>query len=374
MAESQTDTVQPATGQTAIGSDKSASRSLVTRGKPGKKLILIGIAALLGLYGLWVLFGYLVEGRFMVSTDDAYVRADMTVIAAKVPGYVISVPVTDNQMVKAGDVLALIDEGDYRLALQSAEARLATQEATISRIGNQMQAQQAMISQAEAQMRAAEGEVLRSAADLERAQKLVANEYGSRQRVDQAQADDTRARANLAGARAGLQGAAATFDVFKAERAEAQATLKEVEAGVAKARRDLLFAQVKAPFDGAIGNRAAQPGQYVQPGSRLMALVPLGSVYVEANFKETQLARIKVGQTARLKVDAAPGRMVEGRVVGIAPASGSLFSLLPPENATGNFTKIVQRFPVRIAIERAQIDQGFLRAGMSVVATIDTRP
>ena len=367
MAETQTD----------IPTDPSATppkRSLATPGKGRKKLVLSGIAAVIGLYGLWLLFGYVVEGRFLVSTDDSYVRADMAVIAAKVPGYVVSVAVTDNQMVKAGDLLAVIDEGDYRLALQSSEARLATQEAMISRIGNQMQAQQAMISQAEAQMRAAEGEVLRSAADLERAQKLVANDYGSRQRFDQAQADDTRARANLAGARAGLQGAAATLDVLKAERAEAQASLKEVEAGVAKARRDLQFAQVKAPFDGAIGNRAAQPGQYVQPGSRLMALVPLDSVYVEANFKETQLARIKVGQTARLTVDAAPGRVIEGRVAGIAPASGALFSLLPPENATGNFTKIVQRFPVRIAIDRVQIDQGFLRAGMSVVATIDTRP
>lgn len=370
MAESQPDNLSDA----PAAPDAPAKPNPAKRGKSLKKPVLIWIAALFGLYGLWALFGYLVEGRFMVSTDDAYVRADMAVIAAKVPGYVVSVPVTDNQMVKAGDVLALIDEGDYRLALQSAEARLATQEATISRIGNQMQAQQAMISQAEAQMRAAEGEVLRSAADLERAQKLVASDYGSRQRVDQAQADDTRARANLAGARAGLQGAIATLDVLKAGRAEAQASLKEVESGVAKARRDLMFAQVKAPFDGAIGNRAAQPGQYVQPGSRLMALVPLGSVYVEANFKETQLARIKIGQTARLTVDAAPDRRIEGRVVGIAPASGALFSLLPPENATGNFTKIVQRFPVRISIELAQIDQGFLRAGMSVVTTIDTRP
>ncbi len=373
MAEKQPEN-QPDPSATVEAPKGPAKRSQETPGKGRKKLILLGIASMFGLYGLWALFGYLVEGRFMISTDDAYVRADMAVIAAKVPGYVVSVPVTDNQLVKAGDVLALIDEGDYRLALQSSEARLATQEAMISRIGNQMQAQQAMIAQAEAQMRAAEGEVVRSAADLERAQKLVANDYGSRQRVDQAQADDTRARANLAGARAGLQGAAATLDVFKAERAEAQATLKEVEAGVAKARRDLQFAQVKAPFDGAIGNRSAQPGQYVQPGSRLMALVPLGSVYVEANFKETQLARIKIGQTARLTVDAAPGRMIEGRVVGISPASGALFSLLPPENATGNFTKIVQRFPVRIAIERSQIDQGFLRAGMSVVASIDTRP
>ncbi len=373
MAENQPDNQTVASADT-VSTAKPAKRSLAARGKAGKKQILLGVASLLGLYGLWALFGYVVEGRFVVSTDDAYVRADMAVIAAKVPGYVVSVPVTDNQMVKAGDVLALIDEGDYRLALQSSEARQATQEAMISRIGNQMQAQQAVIAQAEAQMRAAEGEVVRSAADLERAQKLVANDYGSRQRFDQAQADDTRARANLAGARAGLQGATATLDALKAERAEAQATLKEVEAGVAKARRDLQFAQVKAPFDGAIGNRAAQPGQYVQPGSRLMALVPLGSVYVEANFKETQLARIKTGQTVRLTVDAAPGRVIEGRVTGISPASGSLFSLLPPENATGNFTKIVQRFPVRIAIDRAQIDQGFLRAGMSVVASVDTRP
>lgn len=339
-----------------------------------KKRVLLSLVALIGCYGLWMLYGYMVEGRFQVSTDDAYVRADLAVIAAKVPGYVVSVPVIDNQKVKAGDVLAVIDDGDYRLALQSLESRLATQQATIGRIGNQMQAQQAAISQAEAQMRAAEGEVLRSTADLERAQKLAVNDYGSRQRLDQALADDTRARANLAGARAGWQGALAGLDVLKAQRVEAESGVKEIEANVAKARRDLQFTEVKAPFDGVIGNRAAQPGQYVQPGSRLMALVPLDTITVEANVKETQLGRIKSGQPVRMTIDAAPGQPVEGRVVGVSPASGALFSLLPPENATGNFTKIVQRFPVRISIDKAQVDKGYLRAGMSVVVTIDTRP
>jgi membrane fusion protein (multidrug efflux system) len=150
--------------------------------------------------------------------------------------------------------------------------------------------------------------------------------------------------------------------------------MKDIEASVAKAKRDLDFARIKAPFDGVIGNRAAQPGQYVQPGSRLMALVPLDSVYVEANVKETQLQRIKPGQRVRMKIDAAPHDEVTGQVSGISPASGALFSLLPPENATGNFTKVVQRFPVRVTIDKAQIDKGFLRAGMSVVVTIDTSP
>ena len=338
-----------------------------------KRKILMGLFGAIGLVLAWQVVAYVFHGRFMVTTDDAYVRADMAVLAAKVPGYVAEVPVSDNQMVKQGDVLVRLDDGDYKLALASAEARLAAQQATVVRLTLQFEAQGTAIEQAEAALRAAEGDVVRSAADLERAQKLALNDYGSRQRYDQALADDTRARANLAGAKAGLHGAQLALQVFKAQRAEAEAGLRDSENAVGKAKRDLDFATIRAPFSGMIGNRAAQPGQYVQPGSRLMALVPLETVYVEANYKETQLAKISSGLKAQVVLDAYPGRVFEGQVQGVAPASGSLFSLLPPENATGNFTKIVQRFPVRISLDLPADARGLLRPGMSVVATVDVR-
>jgi len=338
-----------------------------------KRKILLGLFGAIGLALVWQFGSWLLHGRFMVTTDDAYVRADMAVLAAKVPGYVAEVKVSDNQMVKQGDVLVKIDDGDYQLALASSEARHAAQQATVTRLILQVEAQGTAIEQAEAALRAAEGDVVRSAADLERAQKLASNDYGSRQRFDQALADDVRARANLTSAKAGLHGAELALQVLKAQRAEAEAGLRDSESAVGKAKRDLDFATIRAPFSGMIGNRAAQPGQYVQPGSRLMALVPLESVYVEANYKETQLAKLTSGLKAQIVVDAYPGRVFEGHVQGVAAASGALFSLLPPENATGNFTKIVQRFPVRITLDVPDDVKGVLRPGMSVVATIDSR-
>ena len=366
MADSADETKQAETNSSAdLPAQDAAS------GK--KRKILMGLFGAIGLVLAWQVLAYVFHGRFMVTTDDAYVRADMAVLAAKVSGYVAEVPVSDNQMVQQGDVLVRLDDGDYKLALASAEARLAAQQATVVRLTLQFEAQGTAIEQAEAALRAAEGDVVRSAADLERAQKLALNDYGSRQRYDQALADDTRARANLAGAKAGLHGAQLALQVFKAQRAEAEAGLRDSENALGKAKRDLDFATIRAPFSGMIGNRAAQPGQYVQPGSRLMALVPLETVYVEANYKETQLAKISSGLKAQVVLDAYPGRVFEGQVQGVAPASGSLFSLLPPENATGNFTKIVQRFPVRISVDLSAEARGLLRPGMSVVATVDVR-
>jgi membrane fusion protein (multidrug efflux system) len=363
----------PQNGNAEVGTPDRVSGGEPGQGKSNKRRILTVLLSAIAAVLLWQLGAYVLHGRFIVSTDDAYVRADLAVMAAKVPGYVNSVPVSDNQMVKAGDVLVRLDDGDYKLAQASAEARLAAQQATIDRLALQFEAQGTAIEQAQAVLRAAEGDVVRSAADLERAQKLVVNDYGSRQRYDQALADDTRTRANLSGAKAGLHGAQLALQVLKAQRAEAEAGLRDAEHALAKARRDLDFATVRAPFAGMIGNRSAQPGQYVQPGSRLMALVPLESIYVEANYKETQLAKLVPGLKAQIVVDAYPGRVFEGQVQGVAPASGALFSLLPPENATGNFTKIVQRFPVRIALEIPDDMRLLLRPGMSVLAHIDIR-
>ena len=318
-------------------------------------------------------YRWFVEGRFLVSTDDAYVKADMSTLAAKVGGYVTAVPVVQNAHVVKGEVLATIDDGDYRNAVDAAAARIDTQEATVARIGRQVDAQQAMIDQAKAVLAAAQAEASRTAIEYDRASKLMQSTFGTQQRLDQALADRDRAVANVASATAGVTSALSAVDVLKAQKVEAQKTVAELVTTLDRAKRDLSFTVIRAPFDGVVGNKAVQPGQYVQTGTRLLSLVPLDSVYVEANFKETQLGRLVPGQKVTIRPDALSSRTIEGSVESLAPASGAEFSMLPPENATGNFTKIVQRVPVRIKVPIAVAEEGVLRAGLSVEVEVHTR-
>ena len=206
-----------------------------------------------------------------------------------------------------------------------------------------------------------------------RQQELATRNYASRQTLEQAQANRDQANAGVQSAQAAIEAAQATVEVLKAQQVEASRTLKQFQTALAKADRDLSFTVIRAPFDGVMGNRAMQVGDLVQPAQRLASLVPLDAIYIDANFKETQLANLQPGQRVAISVDAYSGRKVEGRVVSVAPASGSVFSLLPPDNATGNFTKIVQRLPVRIEVPADVADQGMLRPGMSVVVTVDTK-
>ncbi|WP_165498249.1 HlyD family secretion protein [Siculibacillus lacustris] len=334
-------------------------------------LALVGVVAL-GLAG-WKGWSYATVGRFLVSTDDAFVRADVSTIAAKATGHVTRVLVEDNARVAAGDVLAEIDDGDYRLAIAAASDRIATQDATIARIAAQSEAQQATIAQAEAQLASVRSDVERTESDFERAGALVKSNAGTQQRLDQAKADRDRTRAAVAVAEAGVAAAKGALAVFQAQIVEASRVRAELSTALDKAHRDLEFTQVRAPVDGVVGNRAVQVGQYVQPGTRLLALVPLDKVYIEANFKETQLARLKPGQPVEFTVDALGSRVIEGRLVSVAPGSGAQFSLLPPENATGNFTKIVQRVPVKIAVAPEVAREGVLRPGLSVAVDVVTR-
>ena len=312
-------------------------------------------------------------GRFMVSTDDAYVGAYTTTLAAKIPGYLTAVAVDDNQQVRAGDVIVTIDDGDYRLAVDAARDKVATETATIDRIAKQVTAQQAAVDQAKAQLASAEAGATRTQLELARQQTLASSQFASRQTLEQAQANRDQAVAAVDSAQAALASAAANVEVLKGQQQEAARTLKEFETSLAKAERDLSFAVIRAPFDGVVGNRAVSTGDYVQPGQRVASLVPLDGVYVDANFKETQLARLRPGETATITVDALPDRKITGSVVSIAPASGSMFSLLPPDNATGNFTKIVQRLPVRLEVPADVAREGVLRPGMSVVVSVDTK-
>lgn len=338
-----------------------------------RRRLLVGLVGLCALAAAgWYGQDWYVNGRFIVSTDDAYVRADTTVLAAKISGYITEVSARDNAAVKAGDVLARLDDGDYRIAVESAAARVATQDATIRRMETQIGAQAAVIAQTKAQLGMVEADTPRVAAALARAQRLVSQEFASQAAFDTARADRDRNQAQIEQARAGVAGAEAQEAVLKAQLAEAQRQKSELEAALDRARRDLDFTLIRAPIDGVVGNRAVQVGQFVQPGTRLLALVDTASIYVEANLKETQLARVAIGEPASVAVDAFAGRAIAGRVDSISPASGAQFSLLPPENATGNFTKIVQRIPVRIRLDARAVEEGRLRPGMSVVVSIRT--
>jgi membrane fusion protein, multidrug efflux system len=338
-----------------------------------KRLILLTVLLAIGGGASYKGYDWYTRTRFLVSTDDAYVKADTAVIAAKVAGYVASVPVADNQTVRTGDLLVSIDNGDYKLAVDAARRKVETQNSTIERIGAQVAAQAPVIEQARAQLASAEADALRAASEYERANNLLRTFNATPQRVEQARADRDRTNAAVTSARAAISGATATLAVLQAQKNEAESTRAELQTALERAQRDLSFTEVKAPFDGVVGNKAVQPGQYVQTGTRLLALVPLDSAYVEANFKETQLGAIKPGQRASISVDAYSDKPIEGRVESFAPASGSQFSLLPPENATGNFTKIVQRVPVRIKVPPEVARTGLLRPGLSVVVEVHTR-
>jgi len=315
-----------------------------------------------------------VNGRYIVSTDDAYVLAHNTTLASKISGYVAGIPVTDNARVKAGDVIATIDDGDYRLAVDAARDKVATQQATVDRIGRQIVAQGATIDQAKAQMVSALANAKKTQLEFERQQALAKQEFASKQTLEQAEDNRDQAAAAVQSAQSAIDAAADNLDVLKAQQREAARTLDELKTAQAQAERDLSFTVIRAPVDGVFSNRAVQTGDYVQTGQRIASLVPLSDVYIDANFKETQLAWIRPGQPVSISVDALPNDAIEGRVDSLSPASGAVFSLLPPDNATGNFTKIVQRLPVRIQVPAAVAAQRMLRPGMSVVVSIDTKP
>jgi membrane fusion protein, multidrug efflux system len=358
----------------------ASGAGLNTRTQPAKSRFSLrkaGIAAVAALaLGLGGYYGHYwwTTGRYLVTTDDAYVGARSATLSPKVAGYVSDLTFNDNDQVKSGDVLIRVDDGDYSLAVQTARDQIAVQEATVARLGKQVVAQQAAVEQANAQLASAKAGQTRTDLELKRQQDLASRQINSRQQLEQAQANYDQAVALVQASQAGVESAAANVDVLKAQQEEAGRTLKQLQTALAKAERDLSFTIIRAPFDGVVGNRAVQVGDYVQPTQRLASLVPLEAVYIDANFKETQVARIQPGQPVSITVDALPGQTLEGRVASFAPASGSVFSLLPPDNATGNFTKIVQRIPVRILVPASVAEQSVLRPGMSVVVKVNTKP
>ena len=333
-------------------------------------LVSVAMIALIGT-GTW----WFTEGRWIESTDNAYIRGDIAVLAPRIDGEIASVDVSDNQFVHAGDPLITLDPSDWRVRLAQSTASLAEAEAAVATINQQIIQQQSTIAVTQAAITQADVEQRRASADADRSMALTASGWASRQANEHAVADRGKATAALAAAQAQQAAAEQQLPVLRAQAQQAEARRMNAAATVALAENNLRYTVIRAPFDGIVGNRAVEPGQHVSPGTQVIALAPPpAELFAVANFKETQLRHMRAGMKVRLIPDIDPGAAVDGRVDSIAPATGALFSLLPPENATGNFTKVVQRVPVKIALDPDQAAHaGWLRAGLSVTAEVDTR-
>jgi membrane fusion protein (multidrug efflux system) len=317
-------------------------------------------------------YDYLTTGRYLETTDDAYVKADSTIISPKVSGYIAQVLVGDNQPVKAGQLLARIDDRDFKAALDQAHADVAASEAAVRNLDAQLALQQPMIEQGNADVAAAEANLKFAQEEQARYDGLMKTGSGTIQRAQQTDAALRASNAQLQHSNSGLVAAERKLDVLTTERAKAVAQLDHARAVEQQAALNLSYTQITAPVDGTVGARTLRVGQFVQGGTQLMAVVPLDAVYVVANFKETQLTHVRNGQPVEIEIDSFHGTKLRGHVDSLSPASGLEFALLPPDNATGNFTKIVQRVPVKIALEDHSL-QGLLRPGMSAQPTVNTK-
>jgi membrane fusion protein (multidrug efflux system) len=342
--------------------------------KPSGKQI--AIAALILIAGVGVAtFGYYwwTVGRFIESTDDAYIGGDVTVIAPKVDGFIAQLAITDNQQVHAGDLLIKLDDRDYRAALAKAQAAVETQEATLTNLDATRHLQEAVVTQAQADIVAADAETVRAGYDQARFKSLAAKGAASVENFEKADADYKKAVADGEKRRAALTAARRYLDVIATQKGQVQAALDAAAADRDLAQLNLSYTELRAPVDGTVGNRSAQLGAYATIGTQLISLVPSHGLWIDANFKENQLAQIRPGAPATVEIDLLGEKKFRGHVVSIAPATGAQFSVLPPENATGNFTKIVQRIPVRIVLDDESAALGQLRPGLSVTAKVDTR-
>jgi membrane fusion protein (multidrug efflux system) len=340
----------------------------------GKRLILLLLAAAIVVGA--VIFGmhWWTVGRFLESTDDAYVGGDVTVIGPKVPGYITELKVVDNQFVHAGDLLVKIDDRDYVAALNKAEGAVAAEQALLANLDATEQLQHAVVSQAKAGIDAANAETVRSRDDQVRYQVLSGRSAVSVESFQRADATYKTAQANGAKAQASMLASQRQLDVISTQKQQARAALEQAKAERDMARLNVGYTELRAPVDGVIGNRRARVGAYAAAGTQLLSVVPATGLWVDANFKEDQLQHMHPGQAVTIEADVMPGQIFHGHLDSLAPATGSQFSVLPPENATGNFTKIVQRVPVRVYLDGEDGHLGKLRPGLSVIAEVDTKP
>jgi len=365
---------QPVTAERPLASQAPAAAALARPPRRSQRRVVLAAVALAALMGGGS-FGYRwwTTGRFLEDTDDAFVQADMVAVSSRLAGQVAEVRVGDNERVRKGDVLVRLDDRDLQAALAQARADVGAAAADIQSLQAQLRLQASTIAAADADIASAEASAAYAKAEFTRYSDLVRTGTGSQQRAQQAEADIKGRDAGSARARAMAEAARQQVTVLQSQVGRAQAASMRAKAMNDQAELNLSYASVVAVTDGAVGDRTVRAGQYVQPGTRLLNVVPMGaSLYVIANFKETQLVRMGAGEAVRLDVDMLGGEPMRGIIDSLAPGSGATFALLPPENATGNFTKIVQRVPVRIRLDDdPRLAQ--LRPGLSVTASVDTR-
>lgn len=365
---------EPGTAKTLQAPVHTSTLPLKKPGKAsGKKRFLVLAIGVIVLGTAWTGVQWWREGRFLQETDDAYIGANITVISARVPGYIAQMLVSDNQAVHAGEVLVRLDDRDYRAALQKAEGAIAGQQALLANLDATRHLQQAVIAQAQAGVAASGIETGRARDDQVRYQSLSSRAAVSVQSAQKADAMYQQAQAGDQKSRAALSASQRELDVIATRRQQVQASLTQVTAERDMARLNLEYTQLRAPFDGTIGNRRARSGAYAGTGSNMLSVVPAQGMWVDANFKEGQVTQFRPGMRASVTADVLPGHVFHGTVASLAPATGAQFSVLPTENATGNFTKIVQRVPVRIVLDGVDGALGILRPGLSVTAVVDLR-
>ncbi|MDX2233131.1 MAG: HlyD family secretion protein [Hyphomonadaceae bacterium] len=336
--------------------------------RPQTPRLAAGAAAVLVIAGL---VAWSLDRARWQATDNAYVKADTVIISPRIDGAVLRVLVEDNQPVRAGDVLVEIDPADVRARVAQAEATLAAAEAAVRHADARAAEGRSLMAATQAGVAGAEAQARLARTDLARYADLAQRGWVAQQRVQSARAQNDQAAAGLRQARAAAAAQGRDAAALAAERAEAVAAAKQARAALERARLDLDHATIRAPVAGVVGARGVRAGQVVRTGANLMSVVPLGETYVVANFKETQVARMRIGQAVEIRADAFGGRRIAGRVESFAPATGSEFALIPVENATGNFTKIVQRVPVKIALARDEPLSGALRPGLSIHVKVD---
>lgn len=338
-----------------------------------KRIVTFGIVGLLVLAAAAAGGWWWLSHRGLESTENAFVQADTVQVAPQVAGYVAEVLVTDNQEVQVGQPLVRLDAAEAEARLAQAEANVGAAVAATRNVGERAQAEQALISERAAAVQTAQAQARLAEADLQRYEQLARQGWVSAQRAQTAEAQAAQARAAVSQAQAALEAERRATAAFGSSREQSAATAEQARAAVRQARINVDRQTVRAPVAGVVGARAVRVGQYVQPGQMMLAIVPLGRTYVVANFKETQVGSMRVGQPVEIEADAFPGHTFRGRIESFAPATGSEFALIPVENATGNFTKIVQRVPVRIAVDERDPLAAGLRPGLSLSIVVDTR-
>ncbi len=344
-----------------------------TRPRFGRRALfaLAGLAALGG--AAWFGADWWTRGRFIESTDDAYVGGDVTSIAPHVAGFVATVEVGDNQRVKQGQVLLRLDKRDFSVALDRARAALAEKEASVASLESELGLQQVLIRQAAAELRSRDARAAFAREDADRYASLATTSAGSRQEQQRASSVRGDAEASVIAGQAAVAAAVARVGVLERQLTGARAAADGGRASVRAAELDLGYTEIRSPIDGYVSNRAARVGAYAATGSYLLSVVPAQALWVDANFKEDQLAYIRPGQAVAIAADVAPGQKLQGHVASLSAGTGAIFSVIPPENATGNFTKIVQRVPVRVALDGGAAALGTLRPGLSITVSVDTR-